>query len=146
MEKTDRSKNKKTIGYIFIAIAVLSSCGFQRLFFKPGTLDKALVEAASELNKTCPIMIDQETRLDNAVGLPENIFQYNYTLMNLEKSNVNIDSVRKYVQPRLSSNIISSPDLKRFRDNEVSIAYNYSDKNGAFVLKISITPDMYNKA
>jgi hypothetical protein len=37
--------------------------------------------AANELNKSCLMMVDQDTRLDNAVALPENVFQYNYTLI-----------------------------------------------------------------
>jgi hypothetical protein len=88
-------------------------------------------------------MVDQDTRLDNAVALPGNVFQYNYTLVNLEKSEVNIDTVKKYIEPGIINNVKTSPDLKAYRDNKVTMAYYYKDKNGVFVLKISVTPDMY---
>src|SRR5258706_10879123 len=93
MEQTDdKNKRKKTIGSIVgIVVFALSYFAIQQIFFKPVTFDKAMMKAASELNKTCPIMVDQDTRLDNAVTLPDNVFQYNYTLVNLDKSQVNID-------------------------------------------------------
>ena len=102
-----------------------------------------MMEAASELNKTCPIMVDKDTQLDNAVAMPDNVFQYNYTLVNLEKSQVNIDTVKKYIEPGLINSVKTNPDLKNYRDNKVTMAYSYKDKNGVFILKISVTPDLY---
>lgn len=88
-------------------------------------------------------MVDQNTRLDNVAAFPNNIFQYNYTLVNLEKSEVNIDTVKKYLEPNIINNVKTNPDLKPYRDNKVTMAYNYRDKNGVFVLKIEVTPEMY---
>jgi len=103
MEQTDdKNKRKKTIGTIVGILAFgLSSFAVKQIFFKPVSFDKAMMEAASELNKTCPIMVDKETRLDNTVAMPDNVFQYNYTLVNLEKSQINIDTIKKYVEPGL---------------------------------------------
>ena len=145
MEQTDdKNKRKKTIGIIVGMVAFgLAYFGVQQIFFKAPTFDKAMMQAASELNKTCPIMVDQDTRLDNAVALPDNIFQYNYTLVNLDKSEVNLDTVKKYIEPGLINTVKTNPDLKLYRDNKVTMAYNYRDKSGVFVLKISVTPDLY---
>jgi hypothetical protein len=142
-QQTEKKGNTQKIigvvaGIVFFAIAYY---GVQQ-FFKPG-FDKTLMEVASELNKTCPIMVDQDTRLDNAVALPGKIFQYNYTLVNYEKSQINIDTVRKYVQPNIVNTVRTNPDMKHFRDNKVTMDYHYKDKNGVFVLKISVTPDQY---
>ncbi len=146
MEQTVvKSNRKKIIGTIVGLVAFgLAYYGAQQLFKAP-TFDKAMMQAASELNKSCPIMVDQDTRLDNALALPENIFQYNYTLVNLDKSEVNIDTVKKYVEPGLINNVKTNPDLKTYRDNKVTMAYNYRDKNGVFILKINVTPDQYTK-
>src|SRR5688572_30235149 len=118
MEQTKSTNQSKKIIGIIVGVIVfgLSFFAVQQLFFKPATFDKAMMEAASELNKTCPIMIDQETRLDNAVALPNNIFQYNYTLVNLDKSDVNLDTVKKYVEPGLINGVKTNPDLKSYRD------------------------------
>ena len=144
MEQTeDKGKTKKIIGTIVGILAFgLAYFGAQQLFKTP-SFDKAMMEAASELNKSCPIMVDQDTRLDNAAALPNNIFQYNYTLVNLDKSEVNIDTVKKYVEPGVINNVKTNPDLKVYRDNKVTMAYNYSDKNGVFIIKINVTPDLY---
>ena len=143
MEQVDNNKLKKTFGVIVGVITFgLAYFGAQQMFKAP-SFDKAMMEAASELNKTCPIMVDQDTRLDNAVALPGNIFQYNYTLVNYEKSEVNIDTVKKYIEPGLINSVKTNPDLEIQRMNKVTMAYNYRDKNGVFVLKISVTPDLY---
>lgn len=101
------------------------------------------MKSASEINKSCPIMVDQFTRLDNAIAMPDNVFQYNYTIVNHEKSEVNLDTAKKYILPRLVNNVKTSPEMKFARDNHLTMSYKYSDKNGVFVVKYTITPDMY---
>jgi len=88
-------------------------------------------------------MVDQETRLDNAIALPENSLQYNYTLVNIESTEVNPDTVKKYIEPGIINLVKSSPDMKIYRDNKTTIIYNYRDKNGVFILKLVVTPEMY---
>jgi hypothetical protein len=146
MEPADKSaQKKKMLGMVFGIIAFgIASFAVQTLFFKAPTFDKAMMKAASELNKTCPIMVDSDTRLDNAVAMPNNTFQYNYTLVNLEKGEVNIDTVRKYIEPSIVNNVRTNPQLKSFRDNKVTMNYNYRDKNGEFVMEMKVTPDMYS--
>jgi hypothetical protein len=140
--KTDN--RKKITGIIIGAIAFgLSYFAVQQIFFKTPSFDKVMMQAASEINKSCPIMVDQYTRLDNAVAMPGNTLQYNYTLVNITKDQVNIDTVKKYIEPRIINNVKTSPELKVYRDNKTTMVYNYSDKNGIFVLKFSVTPDMY---
>lgn len=143
MEPTDKKKklNFKSVlgGVVGITVFIL----VQQFFFKPISFDKAMMEAASELNKSCPLMVDQETRLDNAVALPDNIFQYNYTLVSLTKDSVDIEYLQKYLEPVITNNVKTNPDLKSYRDNKVTMAYYYKDKFGIYLFKISVTPDSY---
>lgn len=142
---TEKSeKRKKIISAVVGAIAfVLSYFAAQHFFFEKPSFDKVMVEVASEINKTCPIMVDQDTRLDNTVAMPNNIFQYNYTLVNMVKSEVNSEDLKNYIEPVLINTIRTNPDMKIYRDNKITLAYNYKDKNGVFILKINITPDHY---
>ncbi len=126
-----------------ILFAVIGFFIYKQIFLSPPSFDTLLMQSAGELNKSCPIMVDEYTRLDNAVALPDNGFQYNYTLVSLEKSEVNADSVKKYIEPGIISNVKTNPDLQIYRDNKTTMVYYYKDKNGAFFLKISVTPDMY---
>jgi hypothetical protein len=136
-----RAKLKERIVYaVTFSIAFLA---VQQIFFKPHSFDKQMSSIASELNKTCPIMIDQNTRLDNAMAMQNNTFQYTYTLINHSKSEVNLDTAKKYIEPFLINSVKSSPELKLFRDHKTTMVYYYLDKNGVFVVKYSVTPDLY---
>lgn len=127
---------------VFYAIAQLGGEAIVK-FFKTSTYNSELMEIASELNRTCPFMVDAETRLDNAIVLPNNVFQYDYTLINTDKESVNIDEARKYLEPTMVNLIKTNPDMKYFRDNKITINYSYKDKNGIFLLTISIRPEQY---
>ncbi len=135
---------KKVIGAI-VGVAAFFIAYFvaQQLFFKPPTFDKQMMKTASEINKSCPIMVDAETRLDNTVALPNKTIQYNYTLVNIEKGDIDISEFENYLQPVILNIIKTSPDLKYFRDNDVTMAYNYKDKNGEYLLKLTFKPEDY---
>ncbi|MBT6747113.1 MAG: zinc ribbon domain-containing protein, partial [Flavobacteriales bacterium] len=93
---TDNQSNKKRIVGIVVGIIAFSLSYYtvQQLFLDSPSYDKVLMETASELNKSCPMMVDSDTRLDNTIALPDNIFQYNYTLVNLELSEINVGEVK----------------------------------------------------
>ncbi|UOK41268.1 MULTISPECIES: zinc ribbon domain-containing protein [Flavobacterium] len=110
--------------------------------FKP-SIDKELAEVANEMNKTCPMKIDQFTTLKNTMALPNKTIQYTYTLDEITKAEVNMDTVKKYVFSGLLENVKTNPGMKLFRDNKVTLNYYYMDKNGVFVTEYQITPEMY---
>ena len=142
-EKTSKKRN------IIISIIGLIAFGF--LFFiiqyfsseKP-TFDKVMIEYANEINKTCPSKVDEDIRLDNTMALPNNKFKYNYTLINLEKQNIDSNEIKDLLEPTLINNIKSSPDFKIFRDNKTTLTFNFKDKNGQYVLEINVTPKNYD--
>ena len=141
--KNVKPKNKfdlKTIaGFVF---------GFVVMFYvtqsllKP-SIDEELAKVASELNKTCPMNVDESTMLKNAVALPNKTLQYNYLLIGITKSEVKIDTMRKYFFPGILESVKSSPAMKGFRERKVTFNYYYMDKNGEFVMEYKIKPEMY---
>lgn len=130
-------------GIVFIMAFGLAYWGVQQLFFKPLSFDQVLVRTANEINKTCPIMIDDQTRLDNTVALPDNTFQYNYTLINLTTAEISLDTIKKYVEPGIINNVKTHPDMKIYRENKTTLIYYYNDMNGEFVYKLEVSPDKY---
>lgn len=142
MESTDKKK-KNIQAIVGMITGVLTLVLVQQFFFKTPTYDQVMMKAASEINKSCPMMVDQETRLDNTVALPENIFQYNYTLINMEKATTDIGQLESHVKPILINGVKTNPDMKINRDNKTTMGYYYKDKNGEFLFKILITPDLY---
>jgi len=136
-------KRKILINAIGIIAFALAYFAVQQFFFKTPSVDKLLLKTASEVNKSCPMMVDEITRLDNSVALPNNTFQYNYTLINTDKAEVNIDTVKKYIDPNIINNVKTNPDIKFFRDHKTTLIYYYRDKKGEFVHKLTVTPTMY---
>jgi len=144
IEPVKKKDNKKLIGMISGAISfIVFYLLFQQLFFKAPSIDIVLMKTASELNVSCPVMVDRETRLDNMIALPANVFQYNYTLISVDKEFVDTIEAKKILEPTITNTIRTSPDLKYFRDNEVTMRYYYKDKDGNYLFAISVTPEQY---
>ncbi len=131
------------IGIIIATIMVPSYWVVQKLFFCPLSLDQQLMTLASELNKSYPIMVDAQTQLDSSLALPNNIFQYNYTFVNIETATVDTNEFKDYMEPNILEQVKTNIQVKYFRDNNVTLNYLYRDKNGQYVALITITPEMY---
>ena len=128
---------------IGLAVGLIVLFFIKQIVYAPSSFDKAMIQAVSIINESCPIMVDQETRLDNAVALPDNILQYNYTLVNSIKDSIDIKAFENYMHPMILNNVKTNPDLKIYRDNKTTMAYNYKDMNGVFISKISIIAEDY---
>ena len=142
MTKEEKSKKGKTIGIIIgMIVFALTYYGTQQLFKKD--LESELKSVALELNKQTPMKVDQFSRLDSASTIGKTNLIYYYTLTEIEKSEVNLDTVNKYIRPNIIENVKNNPDLKIFRDNNITMDYKYYDKNGEFATEISVTPELY---
>jgi hypothetical protein len=142
--ETKQNPKPKLLSLIVsIVVFGLSYAAVQQIFFKKPSFDKVMMAAASEINKTCPIMVDKDTRFDNAVALANNTFQYNYSLLGFDKSRINTDSLQKFMSVKLINGIKTNPQMRIYRDNKTTFVYNYNDTDGKFIMKVLITPDMY---
>jgi hypothetical protein len=139
MKQINNSKTKKLQTVIGVIIGV-SLFGLLQFCITKPSLNKQLTSMANEMNKSCPMMVDKETRLDNAVVTPDDVFQYNYTLINIEKGQVDTDAIKKYIQPVVTNNLKTNPDMKFQRDNKVSLKYYYKDKNGTYLFSLIVKP------
>ncbi|HET6559813.1 MAG TPA: hypothetical protein VFG54_20980 [Prolixibacteraceae bacterium] len=144
--KPNKTKfNKSTLLGIVVG-AVFFALGYfvvQQLLFKTPILDKAMMAMASEINKSCPLMVDAETRLDNSAALTNNTFQYNYTLINVEINTVNPEEMKGYMEPYLIDQVKNNKQMELFRKLKTTINYSYKDKTGKFLFMVSVTPDKY---
>ncbi len=105
---------------------------------------KVLSQVANVVNGNCPMMVAEATRLDNAVALVGNIFQYNYTLVKLTKKQVDVEQMRQII-PEITNNIRTNPGFKEFRDLRVTFSYQYKDKAGNYVFGFYVTPQQYGR-
>jgi len=105
--------------------------------------DKIIQVMAKQANATCPMMIDDQTRLESVVPVPGNKLQYNYTLVNLDKSQVPADKLKEALLPGIIENIKTNPALKMFKENGTTMIHSFNDKNGEQLLYLVVTKEMY---
>ncbi|MDA3905465.1 MAG: hypothetical protein PF484_05255 [Bacteroidales bacterium] len=110
---------------------------------KNSSFEKIMQEAANELNKTCPVMVDSETRLDNAEVVGGDTFKYNYTLLNSLRSEMDLEGTVEYLEPLLVDQVKSNSALQIYRENKITMAYYYYDRNGELAFNIAVSPDKY---
>ncbi len=144
MNKESSKKNVKLISIVVgIILFAVAYYGIQE--FSKNDFQDEMEKAAIELNKKLPVQVDKFSRLDSASTKSNSNFTYHYTLLNIEKSEVYPDSVYKYMKPGIIENIKTNPDLKMYRDNDITMEYRYYDKNGDFAVNISVPPNLYKK-
>ena len=95
------------------------------------------------MNASCPYMLDSETRLDNVMAFEPKTIQYNGTLVNYSKSDLNVSVLKANLEPTLVNSVKTTPELGVFREYKVTISYYYYDKYGDFLFSIIISPEKY---
>lgn len=141
-EKKDRVKKRVGLA-VGIAVGVSVSVLLNHYVFGSSSFDEVMVKAAEELNKDCPVMLDQETRLDSASVPSENNFMYHYTLVNWVKDSIDANAFKSAMEPIILESVKTNPEMKIYRENKTTMAYSYYDRNGNFLTEIKITADQY---
>jgi hypothetical protein len=107
-------------------------------------VQKSQVERlAGSINAKCPFMLDEVTRMDSVNIFPDSTFQYNYTLVTQEKSNIDVEGLIRFIKPRILGSIVTSSNMKVQRDHHLTMVFHYRDRNGEFVTKITVEPEDY---
>jgi hypothetical protein len=127
---------------LLFAAAQLGGEKIASLLRKP-SFDKEMMAVASEINQSCPIMVDSETRLDNVVSMPNKVLQYNYTLINKSKEDINIEVMESELARNIPNYIRTNPSMKTLRDFKTTFIYFYRDKEGDYLLSIEVKPEHY---
>lgn len=134
--------------YFIIAIFSLSILNYEKTFAQSDNLkyiDKQLALTANYLNKSCPIMAGNNVRLNKVTAIPGNVFQYNYSILDVTRATFDYENAMNVIVPQMINGAKTNPDMKSFRDLKTTLIYNYFDKNGTFIIKVKITPEMYLK-
>ena len=141
--KKESSKKKSKLISIVVGLVAFALAYYGIMGLSKNDFEDEMKNAAIELNKKLPLKVDEFSRLDSAATKSKSNFTYYYTLINIEKSEVYPDSVYKYMKPGIIENIKTSPDLKMYRDNDITMNYLYYDRNGEFAVEISVPPQLY---
>lgn len=125
---------------LFIVFFAIAFFGTKYLFSKD--IGAELQQITTEMNKTLPMKVDAETRLDNTQYIAPKTVQYNYTVLaaNSDSLVVDLSELKKYLQENSQKLLDTAPEMKLFRENEVTMKYYYKDKNGKHLLDFTVTP------
>lgn len=112
--------------------------------FKGGYIQQAYLEyTCKQFDKQCPMMINQDVRLEGVEVLSGKVVQYKYTLINVLKEEVNTDTLALNAAPEIIKGVKQDPQLSLFRNLDATLSYLYNDRLGIFVWKFDVTPAMY---
>ena len=88
-------------------------------------------------------MQDSETRLESTEALPDKVFQYNYTLVQINRDSIDVEMLYVSFLEAMIENARENPDLELFRKNKVTFSYYFKDRLGNFVTRIKVKPEDY---
>ena len=103
--------------------------------------EEKLAQTSKHLNARLPLNLDSNTRWDTTLPGPGNCLTYCYTLVNASKSDMDTNEFTARIKPKLSLNYRTSPDMKLFRQNRVTLRFTFKDKLGETVTTIEVSPD-----
>ncbi|MCH8501056.1 MAG: hypothetical protein LAT77_03970 [Aliidiomarina sp.] len=121
------------------AIAVLFAVtgAAQAELLDDNDIQASLIAVSNEMNQMTPIMVDEDTRLDTTVALKRS-FMYVYTLVAFDADEIDPDLFLDAIEPLVTREVCSSPDMAGFRDNNIDTLYVYRGKDGNQIASVTI--------
>jgi len=143
MEEKQRKKKLLIRKIIQIAVVVILISVVQYYFVQDKLIGKELTALVTKYNTACPIMISNDIRMESVNILPNNMVQYDFTLVNVQKESIDVAALKKSVEKEILVSSKTNPSLDAFRDNDSTVIYLYMDSNRKELFKITLTPEMY---
>ena len=99
-----------------------------------------LGKIAAEINRSIPVMIDQETELMPAVGAPGMLI-YNYRLVSYSAAQLDHNKFAAGAKERLKEGACNRPETRdNFLKKGVTLRYSYFDKDKQHIATVDVTP------
>lgn len=135
-------KKYKILRYIFvIAISLLLiQCNSDKK-----ELNRELTKIAAEWNRSTPVALEAHTRFDSVGVTPDNVFQYYYTITNIDNPQELIASYKNEMLEKMDKMYATDRSLQFFVENGVTMEYIYRDTMQNVVDVITIETDKYRR-
>ena len=99
-----------------------------------------LGKIAAEINRSVPVMIDQETELMPAVGAPGMLI-YNYRLVSYSVAQLDHNRFATGAKEKVSQGACKRPETRdSFLKKGVTLRYSYFDKDKQHIATIDVKP------
>ncbi|NLA63446.1 MAG: hypothetical protein GX857_09550 [Bacteroidales bacterium] len=106
-------------------------------------LHKELVRRAAELNQSTPVALDQYTRFDSVGVSKDNVFQYYYTITNINNPHQLITFQKEEMMQQMDKMYATDRALQFFVNNSVTMEYIYRDTEQNVIEVITIETEKY---
>ena len=106
-------------------------------------LHKELVRRAAALNQSTPVALDQYTRFDSVGVSKDNVFQYYYTITNINNPHQLITFQKEEMMQQMDKMYATDRALQFFVNNSVTMEYIYRDTEQNVIELITIETEKY---
>lgn len=143
-----REANKKRVQIIALLIFVFfSAIGIWLWTNSEKFIDyeHTLAMSAKTVNLVCPTMIDEETRLDSVATRPGRNYLYYFTVLNIDRSTLELEDeeICDLLRETVLENLKGDFSIAEFGKNNVTLIYNYNDKNAVELCSVRLLPEDY---
>ena len=132
-------ENKKKKIVVGIPVFVLTAVITTQLLSKKD-IGNELVKMSEEINKNCPVMVDEATRLDSVSIVDSKSVRYNYSVITINKDSLTVDlkEVKAFLKNNSQNNLDTIKQMELYREKKIPLNYHYNDKNGKYLLDFTI--------
>lgn len=129
-------RNLRGVIYLFLLALVVSSPS--ELLASQSQLEELIIERSRDINRQCPIMVDEATRLDATVAAGD-VLIYKYTLISTAVADMDTSYFHSEVERRTTESYCSMENMRQMLNDGVKCRYLYFDRNGTHVTSFLIT-------
>ena len=141
-EKSKQQMKKSKLASFTLAIA-FSLLLVQCTGSNEKKLHKELIKRAAELNASTPVALDEHTRFDSVGVTADNVFQYFYTITNIDNPHQLIASQKNEMLDTMDKMYANDRSLQFFAINKVTMEYIYRDMDRNVIDIITIETEKY---
>ena len=93
-------------------------------------IDQTLASVSEHLNRSAPMTLDADTRLDRVTSEPGPRLSYHYTLTSVQSKAFKRAEFQKLIREPLQAKLCGSTEMRGFLMHGVTISYNYLANDG----------------
>lgn len=127
-------------GVVVFIVSFFTVCLSENAFAGKTPSLQFLMKVASELNKSCPMVVNKEMELGSVYAQTGSL-GYNYYLLNYNANEIDVHTFLSNQAKPIRNNTCTSPRMQRFFKNGVKIIYSYHGKDRKFLTDIIVTPE-----
>lgn len=131
-------------GILLLVLLGLTACNtnneakaINKTLTEKETADILLREAAAEINKRLPVMVDEQTRLDSTYVMSGEL-RYNFSLVNVLADQLDAYKFMMNMQQQIKTPICKAEHMQLFLQQDYPIVYHYFDRQKSMFARIKI--------